>query len=66
MNVGGCEWGSPAQGDFSPDGCPTLSDGTAGEHLTDWLTDAAVGLIERSDGRPFFLNFWIYAAPIPI
>jgi arylsulfatase A-like enzyme len=66
-NVGGCHWGAPWHGYFSPyGGLPTLSDGPAGEYLTDRLTDEAIRLIRGSDGRPFFLNFWHYAVHIPI
>lgn len=66
VNVGGCEMGMPPQGYFSPWGIPTLSNGPEGEYLTDRLTDEAIRLIEKSDGRPFFLNLWHYAVHIPI
>ena len=65
-NVGGCKWGSPANGYFSPWKIPTLPEGEEGEYLTDRLTDEAVRLIGASDGRPFFLNLWHYAVHIPI
>jgi arylsulfatase A-like enzyme len=66
VNVGGCEWGQPANGYFSPYGCPTLADGPDREYLTDRLTDEAIRLIEDAGERPFFLNFWHYAVHIPI
>lgn len=66
VNIGGCEWGQPANGYFSPYGCPTLSDGPEGEYLTDRLTDEAIRLIEHAGERPFFLNLWHYAVHIPI
>jgi len=66
VNVGGCEWGMPVNGYFSPYGCPALSDGPKGEYLTDRLTDEAVALIRSSEDRPFFLNFWPYAVHVPI
>ncbi|MGI6375050.1 MAG: sulfatase [Anaerolineae bacterium] len=66
VNVGGCDWGMPNRGYFSPWGLPTLPDGPAGEYLPDRLMDEAIGLIERSDGRPFFLNYWDYCVHIPI
>lgn len=66
VNIGGCEWGSPWKGYFSPWGMPTLADGPQGEYLTDRLTDEAIGLIRRNSGRPFFLNLWHYAVHIPI
>ena len=66
VNVGGCHWGMVKRGYFSPWGCETLADGPEGEYLTDRLTDEAIRLIERSDGRPFFLNLAYYAVHIPI
>jgi len=39
VNVGGCHWGAPKQGYFSPYGCPAISDGPQGEYLTDRLRD---------------------------
>ncbi|HZK81334.1 MAG TPA: sulfatase-like hydrolase/transferase, partial [Humisphaera sp.] len=65
VNVGGCELGhQPSY--FSPYRIPTLKDGPKGEFLTDRLTDEAIALIEKSDGRPFFMNFWHYAVHAPI
>ena len=67
VNVGGCHWGCPSQGYFSPWGIPVLPDGPAGQYLTDRLTDEAIDLIHGHDGqRPFFLNFWHYAVHTPI
>ena len=66
VNVGGCEWGHPKYGYFSPYQCPTLDDGPDGEYLTDRLTDEAIALIENAGDRPFFLNLWHYAVHIPI
>jgi arylsulfatase A-like enzyme len=66
-NVGGCEWGCPIHGYFSPWGIPTLDDGPEGEYLTDRLTDEAIQLIrDNDDGRPFFLNLWYYSVHTPI
>lgn len=65
-NIGGCEWGHPMHGYFSPYRCPTLEDGPDGEYLTDRLTDEAIALIESAGDQPFFLNFWHYAVHIPI
>ena len=65
VNVGGCSWGHPRTY-WSPYGCPTLADGPTGEYLTDRLTDEAIKLVDRSDGRPFFLNLWHYAVHTPI
>jgi arylsulfatase A-like enzyme len=66
VNIGGCDWGMPNNGYFSPWGIATLPDGPAGEYLPDRLTDEAIRLIQQSDGRPFFLNFWDYCVHIPI
>ncbi len=67
VNIGGCHWGSPKQGYFSPYGIDSLPDGPDGEYLTDRLTDEAIGLIKNRDaGRPFFLNMSHYAVHIPI
>jgi len=66
VNIGGCHWGMPFRGYFSPWGIPTLTDGPRGEYLTDRLTDEAIGLIESRDDRPFFMNLWYYDVHIPI
>ncbi|TLS49126.1 sulfatase [Paenibacillus antri] len=65
-NVGGCHWGMPINGFFSPYGIPTLDEGPEGEYLTDRLTDEAIQLILQKDDRPFFLNLWHYAVHTPI
>jgi len=67
VNLGGCSWGMPNHGYFSPWGIETLPDGPPGEYLTDRLTDEAIRLIRGCPaGRPFFLNLWHYAVHIPI
>ncbi|OPZ84466.1 MAG: Arylsulfatase [bacterium ADurb.Bin429] len=66
VNVGGCEWGCPTKGYFSPWQIPVLPDAPEGTYLTDHITDAAIDLIRASDGRPFFLNWWHYAVHTPI
>jgi arylsulfatase A-like enzyme len=66
VNVGGCEWGYPAQGYFSPWGIPGLPEAAAGTYLTDHLTDAAIQLIRETDERPFFLHLSHYAVHTPI
>jgi arylsulfatase A-like enzyme len=66
VNVGGCEWGHPRQGYFSPWGNPTLEDRAEGEYLTDRLTDEAITLITGGDERPFFLYLPYYAVHVPI
>ncbi len=67
VNIGGCGWGMPKHGFFSPWQCPTMEDGPEGQHFTDGLTDAAIKLIrERDRERPFFLNLSHYAVHTPI
>jgi arylsulfatase A-like enzyme len=51
---------------FSPYGIPTLTDGPAGEYITDRLTTEAIRFIEASKDRPFFLNLWHYAVHEPL
>jgi len=65
-NIGGCHWGQPMHGYFSPYGMKNVSDGPDGEYLTDRLTDEAIKLIEKKDNKPFFLNLWHYAVHTPI
>ncbi len=67
VNIGGCRWGCPMNGYFSPWGIETLKDEQEGEYLTDRLTDEAIELIKKNNGRkPFFLNMWYYSVHIPI
>lgn len=66
VNIGGFDWGCPRKGYFSPYHFETLADGPVGEYLTDRLTDEAIRLVRRNDGRPFFLNLWHYAVHTPI
>ena len=67
VNLGGCHWGRPMNGYFSPWGNPTLPDGRPGEYLTDHLTDRAIGLIrDRRGDAPFFLYLAHHAMHIPI
>ncbi|HML48203.1 MAG TPA: sulfatase [Clostridia bacterium] len=66
INIGGCHWGAPWHGYFSPYQHPNLPDGPEGEYLTDRITSEAVTLIEGSDDKPFFLNLWHYAVHTPI
>ena len=67
MNIGGCFWGHPAHGYFSPYQMETLTDGPEGEYLTQRLGNEAVRLIrERDKTKPFFLNFWHYAVHAPM
>lgn len=70
VNVGGCDWGHPMYGYYSPYGIETMPDGPDGEYLTDRLTNEAIGLVkrhqERTNGQPFFLYLSHYAVHTPI
>lgn len=69
VNVGGCTDGSPGRGGyFSPWSIGALAgaDVPKGTYLTDYLTDRAIDLIRRRDGRPFYLNLCHYAVHTPI
>ena len=66
VNVGGCQWGAPINGYFSPYNIPGLENGPEGEYLIDRLTDDAIRLIENNADKPFFLNMWYYAVHTPI
>ena len=66
VNIGGCHWGHPAYGYFSPYHIETLPEGPDGEYLTDRLTDEAIKLIREKDDRPFFLNLWHYTVHMPV
>ncbi|MCM8832321.1 MAG: sulfatase-like hydrolase/transferase [Candidatus Omnitrophica bacterium] len=64
-NIGGCGWGMPRYGYFSPYKIPTLEDGPEGEYLTDRLTEEAIKIIKETE-HPFFLFLSHYAVHIPI
>jgi arylsulfatase A-like enzyme len=71
VNIGGCEWGIPIHGYFSPWRIPNLEDVPIKKrknkkYLTDHLTDEAIKLIRGSDNKPFYLNMWYYSVHIPI
>lgn len=66
INIGGCHWGQPMNGYFSPYDMENLPNGPDGEYLTDRLTDEAIKLIEQKGNKPFFLNFSHYAVHTPI
>jgi arylsulfatase A-like enzyme len=70
LNIGGCHWGHPHKGYFSPWQIPGLPEAPEGTYLTDYLTDEAIRLIQEHMAAhldtPFFLNFWHYAVHTPI
>lgn len=65
-NKGGCFWGHPFNGYFSPYAIPTLEDGIEGEYLTDRLTNEALNLINKAEDKPFFLYLSYYTVHIPL
>jgi arylsulfatase A-like enzyme len=73
VNKGGWGKGSPTGrindstgGFFTPYSNPTLSDGPAGEYLTDRLTNEALAFMERNKQTPFFLMYSLYAVHNPL
>lgn len=67
VNIGGCYYGNPYNGYFSPYDIPTLENGPEGEYLTDRLTDETIKLIKNRDtSSPFYLNLCYYAVHTPI
>ena len=50
----------------SPYGIPSLHDGPPGEYLTDRLTTEALGFIDQTKDRPFFLYLPYYAVHTPL
>jgi arylsulfatase A-like enzyme len=65
VNLGGCHWGEPREGHFSPYNIPNFENGPEGEYLADRLTNDAIQLMEKSED-PFFLNLCYYAVHTPI
>lgn len=66
INIGGCEYGCPHNGYFSPWKIKNLDEGIEGEYLPDKLTDEAIKLIKGKGDKPFFLNLWYYLVHTPI
>ncbi|MEI7899172.1 MAG: sulfatase [bacterium] len=65
LNVAGCDKGQPPSY-FAPYKIQTLSEGPAGEFLSDRLTAEAVKFIEQNKKRPFFLYLPHYAVHTPL
>ena len=65
LNVAGCDKGQPPSY-FSPYKIPTLTDGPAGEFLSDRLTAEALKFIESNKDKPFFLYLPHYAVHTPL
>jgi arylsulfatase A-like enzyme len=65
VNIAGNQAGAP-RSYFSPYRNPDLSNGPAGEYLTDRLTAEAIKFIEANRERPFFLYLSHYAVHTPL
>jgi arylsulfatase A-like enzyme len=75
VNIGGTLWGAPDSFFYPFRGAtyfrswryvPDLEPGQPGDYLTDRLTDKAIEIIKRMDGRPFYLNLWYHSVHTPI
>ncbi|MEZ6015593.1 MAG: sulfatase [Planctomycetota bacterium] len=71
QNIGGCEWGAPHKGYFAPWSLPGYDDSEVpkGTHLTQHLTDRAVGFIEAqasAGDAPFlcWLSYYVVHTPL--
>jgi arylsulfatase A-like enzyme len=64
-NIGGSAAGHPSSY-FSPYKNKALTDGDAGEQLTDRLSDEAIGFMQNHVAEPFFLNLAYYAVHTPL
>ncbi|MEY3419829.1 MAG: hypothetical protein RIR48_109 [Bacteroidota bacterium] len=65
FNIGGNQSGHP-ESYFSPYNNPNLSDGSAGEYLTDRLTNEAISFINLNKKVPFFLYLPFYGVHTPL
>ncbi len=67
VNIGGCHWGCPKNGYFSPYHIENLTNGLDGEYLTDRLTNEAIHLIKNRDlHKPFFMHLSHYTVHTPL
>ena len=77
VNIGGTFWGAPYTFFYPYSGSgkrwggefryvPHLEFGTDGEYLTDRLTDEALRILNKTNGKPFFLNLCYHTVHTPI
>ncbi len=66
INRGGWDYGNPRGGYFSPYKNDNLSDGEAGENLSERLAKETAAFIQESKGEPFFAFLSFYAVHGPI
>ena len=72
-NFGGWSKGGPygkindtIGGYFTPYSNPTLTDGPAGEYITDRLANECISFIQKEKQSPFFLMYSLYAVHNPL
>ncbi|MFD0796837.1 sulfatase [Maribacter chungangensis] len=65
-NIGGYHVGQPPGGYHSPYENPYLSDGPAGEYLTDRLTQESMTFLDSIGENPFFIYLNYYTVHTPI
>lgn len=66
VNIAGTDAGSPTSGYFAPWKIATISDGPAGEYLTDRMGAEAANYIRAQGEQPFFLYLPHFAVHTPI
>jgi arylsulfatase A-like enzyme len=77
VNVGGTFWGAPYTFFYPYSGSgkrwggefryvPHLEFGSEGEYLTDRLTNEALRILNKTNGKPFFLNLCYHTVHTPI
>jgi len=66
INKGGHRFGSPPGGYFSPYKNPKLTNGPAGEYLTDRLTDESLAFLDSAGDKPFLLYLSHHAVHTPL
>lgn len=58
-------WGGAGSAYFPPWNVADLKPASPDQYLTDALTDAAIGFIEKNKDRPFFLELWHFGVHGP-
>ncbi|WP_172623075.1 sulfatase [Flavisolibacter ginsenosidimutans] len=73
VNTGGWSSGSPTGkindttgGYFTPYANPKIKDGPPGEYITDRLADECINFIDKNGGRPFLMEYALYAVHNPL
>ena len=66
INIGGCAYGQPKKGYFSPYFNGEMSDGPKGEYLTDRLAQETIDFISEHKEQPFFAYLSFYSIHTPL